>query len=572
MQKRWTVRKVGDSELINRLSGQFNINPVLTNLLIQRGIDTFEKAKRFFRPSTTHLHDPFLMKDMDKAVRRILAAINKKEKILVYGDYDVDGTTAVALMYTFLKKFHKYIDFYIPDRYSEGYGISYQSIDFAKEKNFKLIIALDCGIKAVDKIDYANTKGIDFIICDHHRPGEFLPKAYAVLDPKRLDCEYPYKDLSGCGVGFKLAQAFINQRNLSFEELTPFLDLLAISICADIVPITDENRVLTKFGLELLNAHPRIGIKTILDLNNFKRQIDVSDIVFVIAPRINAAGRVNSGKAAVELLISEDYETALRFAKSINIDNNTRKDLDTQITQEALVMIEKQANFKYGRTSVLFNPNWHKGVVGIVASRVIDQHYKPTVVLTESDQLITGSARSIKDFDIYDALEACSDLLEHFGGHMYAAGLTMKRENLESFRERFEQVAQDKLTDDMMIPEMDIDAEIELSLIDNKFYSILKQFAPFGPENMRPIFIAKNVTDKGFAKIVGSNHLKMDLSQTNGSSNYIKSIAFQQGNHFAEIIKKTPFHVCFSIEENEWNGDTSLQLNIKDICFNPSSV
>lgn len=567
MQKRWTVRKVGDSELINRLSGQFNISPVLTNLLIQRGIDTFDKAKRFFRPSTTHLHDPFLMKDMDKAVRRILAAINKKEKILIYGDYDVDGTTAVALLYTFLKKFHKYIDFYIPDRYSEGYGISYQSIDFAKENNFKLIIALDCGIKAVDKIDYANTKGIDFIICDHHRPGEFLPKAYAVLDPKRADCEYPYKDLSGCGVGFKLAQAFCNQRNLPFEELTPLLDLLAISICADIVPITGENRVFTKFGLELLNAHPRIGIKTILELNNFKRQIDVSDIVFVIAPRINAAGRVNSGKSAVELLISEDYETALRFAKTINIDNNTRKDLDTQITQEALVMIEQQAGFKYGRTSVLFDPGWHKGVVGIVASRVIDQHYKPTVVLTESDEFITGSARSIKDFDIYDALEACSDLLEHFGGHMYAAGLTMKRANLEAFRERFEQFAQGKLTDDMMVPEMDIDAEIELSLIDNKFFGILKQFAPFGPENMRPVFSATNVIDKGYAKIVGTNHLKMDLCQPNSSSNYLKSIAFQQGNHFTAIARKIPFNICFSIEENEWNGDTSLQLNIKDICL-----
>ncbi len=569
MTKRWKVKPSAEKEIAERLAKAINVNPVAANLLIHRGITTFEEAKLFFRPQLEHLHDPFLMKDMDKAIVRIEEAISKGEKILVYGDYDVDGTTSVALVYSFLKTIYPNLDYYIPDRYKEGYGISIAGIDFAAANDFKLIIALDCGIKAMDKIAYANGKKIDFIICDHHLPGETIPNAVAVLDPKRRDCTYPYKELSGCGIGFKLIQAFSQKKNIPVESLEEYLDLVAISIAADIVPITGENRILAYHGLKRLNSSPREGIRAMLELSNIKKELTITDIVFVIGPRINAAGRMESGKKAVELLISSSAAHALESGNYLNKNNSDRRDLDIYTTQQALQMINESPTLQLRKTTVLFDPNWHKGVIGIVASRLTETYYRPTVMLTQSNGIVSGSARSVKDFDLYEALSACSDLLEQFGGHKFAAGLTLKPENVEAFSKKFEEVVSSTITDEMLIPEIEIDAAIDFSEITPAFYNILKQFAPFGPGNMNPIFLTENVSDKGYANIVGSNHLKMDLihkgSKTESQAVKFPAIAFGMGEHYEFVAKKNPFHVCYHINEQQWEGKTYYQLNVKDI-------
>lgn len=564
---RWVVKQRGDKELIESLSKQLNIHPILANLLIQRGHGSFDKAKAFFRPTLSMLHDPFLMKDMDKAVERIDKAISGKEKILVYGDYDVDGTTAVALVYTFLKSRYPKVAFYIPDRYKEGYGISLKGIDWAAEHKFSLIIALDCGIKSIDKIDYAKSKGVDFIICDHHRPGSEIPDAVAVLDPKRSDCTYPYDELSGCGVGFKLIQGYAQHHGSDISEVEPYLDLVAISIAADIVPITGENRVLTYFGLKLLNSKPRPGISAILDVSGGNRNMTVNDVVFTIAPRINAAGRIASGNQAVELLVSENEAEALAHAQEINQKNSTRKDLNESITKEALKLIEQDKNFGDRKATVLYNPKWHKGVIGIVASKLTDQFYKPTIIITRSNGVLAGSARSVKDFDIYNAIESCSDLLEQFGGHMYAAGLTLKEENFEMFHDKFEKIVSSTIEERMLIREIEIDDVIPLGEINASFFNLLKQFGPFGPGNMSPIFKSEDVYDRGNARIVGNNHLKLSLIQGKNSRKVIESIGFQMGIHYDNVSKNEPFQVCYHVEENTFNGRTTLQLNIKDMQF-----
>lgn len=566
-EKIWRFKKRPNEELVAELSQSLNINPILSSLLIQRGITAYEDAKLFFRPSLDHLHDPFLMKDMHKAVDRILDGIGNEERILIFGDYDVDGTTAVSLMYSFLHNLHPNIDFYIPDRYAEGYGISTASIDWAKENGYTLVITLDCGIKAIEKIDYANSLGIDYIICDHHLPGEVVPNAFAVLDPKQVDCSYPYKELSGCGVGFKLIQALAIELALETEEVYQYLDLVAISIAADIVDITGENRVLAHFGLNILNNPDRIrpGVQAILDLTSFTRKLTISDIVFTIGPRINAAGRIQSGKQAVELLIAPDKTRANEIAQLINLQNQERRTLDTAITEEAMNMIANDANYENKKSTVLYSPNWHKGVIGIVASRLIDKFYRPTIILTMSNGHVAGSARSVKDYDIYSAIESCSDLLDQFGGHKFAAGLTMTEENVPLFIERFEEIVAATITDDMLVQEVEVDLEMDINQINPKFYQVLKQFAPFGPGNQKPIFFTQNLTDKGYAKIVGENHLK--LSAGNPVNNvWFDAIGFQLGHHIQGIQKeKKNFHLCYSLEENEWNGQVTLQFNIKDL-------
>lgn len=567
MNLRWVRKPQADQETIASLSKELNIHPVLAQMLIQRGHDTFEKAKVFFRPSLDMLHDPFLMKDMDLAVARINTAMAKGEKILVYGDYDVDGTTAVSLVYTYLHKIHRQIDFYIPDRYAEGYGVSTQGIDWAHDNGFTLIIALDCGIKSVEKIAYAKTKGVDFIICDHHRPGNELPEAVAVLDPKRTDCEYPYKELSGCGVGFKLIQALSIHNDQDQEELNEYLDLVAISIAADIVPITGENRVLAYFGLQSINHKPRPGIQAILNLSGFKGEISVNEVVFSIAPRINAAGRIESGRQAVELLIAESDLEAARHGQAIDVNNTKRKGLNESITKDALALIDGDADFANRKSTVLFNPEWHKGVIGIVASKLTDEFYRPTIILTESNGMVSGSARSVKDFDVYNAIEQCSDLLEQFGGHMYAAGLTLKPENVETFKSRFEEVVSSTIEDRMLTREIEIDEHVRLDDITPGFFSILKQFAPFGPGNMSPVFVSENVIDKGSIRIVGNNHLKLSLLHQQQGNAVFDAIAFQMGKHYNRIASRKPFHVCYHLEENNFRGRTTLQLNIKDISF-----
>lgn len=569
MAKRWVIKPQGSKEQVNALSKELNINPVLATLLIQRGITTYEEAKAFFRPSLDMLHDPFLMTDMQIAVDRILTAIEKKEKVLIYGDYDVDGTTSVALVYTFLKDYLHASDFYIPDRYVEGYGISTQGIDWAAENGFSLVIALDCGIKAIDKIDYATTKGIDFIICDHHRPGVVIPRAHAVLDPKRIDCNYPFKELSGCGVGFKLLQAFAITQKIPMERVFDLLDLVAISIAADIVPVVGENRVLAHFGVLKLNKLTRPGIKAILEMNGIKRDLNISDIVFIIAPRINAAGRIEHGKQAVELLISDTALQANIESETINKNNIIRREFDKNITEEALELIHRDADFLARRSTVVYNGEWNKGVIGIVASRLTEKFYRPTVVLTNSNGHIAGSARSVKDFDVYNAIESCSDLLDQFGGHMYAAGLTMKPENLEAFKQKFEMVVSTTIEEHMRTPEIQIDAEIDFKDITRNFFEVLKQFAPFGPENMSPVFITKKVINKnGGSKEVGQDrkHLKVSVSQEGSPTSY-HGIAFQMADYLPQVKAGKPFEICYHLEENAFNGNTDLQLNIKDMRF-----
>ncbi len=580
MEHRWVLKKTPESEVVERLSKELNINRRLAGLLAQRGINDYNQAKSFFRPQLSDLHDPFLIKDMDKAVDRILSAVFKGEKIVVYGDYDVDGTTAVSIVYNFLKHIHKKVEFYIPDRYKEGYGVSYKGIDTAVEHGASLMITLDCGIKAVDKVKYANEKGLDIIIGDHHRPGDQLPDAVAVLDSKREDCSYPFQELSGAGVGFKLTQALARKHNVEESLVFESLDLVAISIAADIVPIIGENRVLAYYGLKQINSNPRPGLLTLFKSAGlqkgkskkfyFDKEITISDLVFMLGPRINAAGRIESATDSVKLLISKDAEYADKLGKQINNLNLHRRDLDRDITKEAIDMITQNIKASNKKTTIVYNPDWHKGVVGIVASRLIESFYRPTIVLTSSDGLISGSARSIKKFDIYDAIDFCSHLLEHFGGHTFAAGLAMKPENLDTFIKCFEEYAQKHLTEEMMIPEITIDSELFISEINTKFFSILKQFAPFGPGNMSPLFQTSDLMDTGYAKLVGKNggeHLKFTVVHHNRSGNPVPAIAFNQGHHYKDMKAGKPFKICYHIVENTWQGNTTLQLRVNDIKF-----
>jgi single-stranded-DNA-specific exonuclease len=560
---RWTVKTKPDQEKIRQLAQELNVDELVATLLIQRGITSFDQAKTFFRPSLDHLHDPFLMKDMDVAVSRIENAIANQENILVFGDYDVDGTTAVSLVASYLKSFYPNIATYIPDRYAEGYGISFQGIDFAEDNGFTLIIALDCGIKSIDHVAYAKEKNIDFIICDHHRPGDSLPEAVAVLDPKRDDCHYPYDELCGCGVGFKLIQALSQNRNQTIDDLIPYLDLVATAIAADIVPITGENRVLAHFGLQVINASPRPGIAALIQQIK-KQSLIITDVVFVIAPRINAAGRIKHGNHAVELLTEFNLEQAQQFAKEIEDYNSERKGLDKQITQEALLQIEEN-NEQERFTSVVFQENWHKGVIGIVASRLIETYYRPTLVFTKSGDYYAASARSVRGFDVYNALEACSEHLEQFGGHKYAAGMTLKAENYETFKAAFEKVVQETIDSELRTPEIEVDAEINFPDINPKLIRILKQFEPFGPQNMTPVFVTKNVIDTGYPKFMGANneHIRLFVKQNNSEG--IAAIGFNLANKKDLVANQKPFQLAYCIDENEWNGQLSLQLRLKDI-------
>lgn len=560
---RWTLTPQPDLQKVQSLQSELQIDAITATLLVQRGIETFEQAKLFFRPSLADLHNPYLMKDMDKAVKRIEHAIQNQENILVFGDYDVDGTTAVALVSSYLKRFYPNVATYIPDRYNEGYGISYQGIDFADDNEMSLIIALDCGIKSVEHVRYAREKNIDFIICDHHRPGEQLPDAIAVLDPKRADCNYPYDELCGCGVGFKLVQALALNRGETLTDLIPFLDLVATAIAADIVPITGENRILAKFGLDVINSNPRPGFKA-LTHNLKKKVLTITDVVFIIAPRINAAGRIHHGNAAVALLTEFDLEQATKFAAEIEQFNADRKDLDKQITAAALRQIsDKNESNHY--TTVVYDESWHKGVIGIVASRLTETYYRPTIVVTKSGDKLAASARSVKDFDVYNALEACAAHLEQFGGHMYAAGMTLLEENYERFRNAFENSVKNTINPELLIPEISVDMEIELTQITPKLLRVLKQFEPFGPQNMTPVFLSKNLSDSGYAKQLGkdSEHLKCYVKQANSES--FGAIGFGLGKKWDVVKGKKPFDAVYCIDENEFNGSVSVQLRIKDI-------
>lgn len=561
---RWILKENPDFQKIEELSKSLGIDPVLGSILVQRGIDNFDKAKHFFRPSLDDLHDPFLMKDMEKAVDRIHLAMAENQNILIYGDYDVDGTTAVSLVYDYLRTRYANIATYIPDRYKEGYGVSFAGIDFAEDNDVSLIIALDCGIKALDKVIYAKEKGIDFIICDHHRPGEILPEAVAVLDPKRDDCSYPYDELCGCGIGFKLIQALGQVNDQNIDDFIPYLDLVATAIAADIVPLTGENRILSFFGLKVINQDPRPGIRALV--HEIKKEtLDITDVVFIIAPRINAAGRIKHGSFAVELLTEKNVDKALEYAISINAYNAERKDLDKLITKEALQQI-KDLKEEQTYTSVVYKENWHKGVIGIVASRLIEQYYRPTLVFTKSGDKLAASARSVKGFDVYNALEQCSDLIEQFGGHKYAAGLTLDPKNYQKFKEKFETVVKNSIPKELLERQLKIDAELYLSNINSKFHRILKQLGPFGPQNMKPVFAASGLRDNGYGRRIGTDgdHLKLSIV-TGADQKTYNAIGFGLGNKYDLISSGNPFKAAFTIEENHWNGITSLQLNIKDL-------
>ncbi len=568
MEREWIIKEQIDKEEVMHLAGALGIDFTVAKLLVQRNIKTFEQARVFFRPELSDLHDPFLMKDMGLAIERILTALRKNENILIYGDYDVDGTTSVALVYSFLKIRYDNLAFYIPDRYSEGYGVSKQAIDFAADNNITLIIALDCGIKAVEKVEYAKSKNIDFIICDHHMPGDKIPGAVAILDPKQPDCNYPFKELSGCGVGFKMLQALAMNSDYEQEKLLRFLDLVVVSIASDIVPITGENRILALFGLRQLNEDPCFGLKSIIKIAGIERkEITIDDIVFRIGPRINAAGRMKSGNKAVELLTAHDDHVAKEIGDVINVFNNDRKHIDRQIPQEAIRMIAADGGYNDRRSTVLFNPEWHKGVIGIVASRLIETYFRPTVILTESNGFATGSARSVPGFDIYQVIEACSDLLENFGGHMYAAGMTMKLENVPLFQTRFEELVNQNITPSQLTPKVEIDSVISLKDIDQKFCRLLKQFQPFGPDNMSPVFMAGNLVTNGSMKMVGptKDHLKMEVFTEDAQDHVFQAIAFQQSSHYKLLNLGIRFDACFTVEENLFRGNSSWQLNIKDI-------
>lgn len=580
IEKRWVVKPQGDPEAVAALAAELRISPVLANLLVQRGIDNVERAKKFFEPRLADLHDPFLMKDMEKAVERVERAVRDQEKIMVYGDYDVDGCTAVALVYKFLRHIgHKNLVFYIPDRYTEGYGISVKGIDHAARKGVSLIIALDCGIKAMEKVAYAKQKGVDFIICDHHLPADVIPEAVAVLDPKRVDCSYPFDELSGCGVGFKLVQAYAQHNGIPFSEIEPLLDLLVVSIASDIVPLVDENRILAHYGLIRLNRQPSKGLLSIIKICGLdKHNITIDDIVFKIGPRINAAGRMrmdendenaapSGGHAAVELLVEGNETTAEEFGNVIDAFNQDRKSIDRTVTQEAHRFIEGNPVMKSLKSTVIYNPKWMKGIVGIVASRLIETYYRPTVVLTMSNGFVTGSARSVPGFDLYQAVESCADLLENFGGHMYAAGLTMRPENVEEFTRRFNAFVEENIDPQMLVPQVEVDGELLFSDISPAFRRDLNRFQPFGPGNMAPVFVTYGAICHGDAKLVGMEceHLRMDLMQRQKPNTTIQTIAFQQPTHYEWVRSGRPIDVCYQIVENHYRGTVTTQLRIKDI-------
>ena len=569
MTNKWNFQKPTEEEnrISKELADKLAISPVICQLLVKRGITTEKEANKFFKPNLNDLHDPFLMPDMDKAVKRLNRALGEREKILVYGDYDVDGTTAVSLVYKFLRPYTSLLDYYIPDRYDEGYGISYKGIDYAADTDVKLIISLDCGIKAIEKIEYAKKKGIDFIICDHHMPDDTLPDAVAVLDAKRVDSIYPYEHLSGCGVGFKFMQAFAKSNNFPFADLEKLLDLCAVSIASDIVPITGENRIMAYYGLKQINSNPSLGLKGIIDVCGLTgKEITMSDIVFKIGPRINASGRMMNGKEAVDLLLAKDSESAREKSENINQYNDERRELDKKITDEANAIIDDFQDMADRKAIVVFNPAWHKGVIGIVASRLTEKYYRPAVVLTKSSELITGSARSVSGFDIYKAIESCRDLLENFGGHTYAAGLSLKEENLEAFTNRFLQLAADEIVPEQMVPQLDVDAILDFKDINAKFMHDLKKMSPFGPDNQKPVFCSRRVKDYGTSKLVGKDleHIKLELIDANSNSP-IHGIAFGMHKHSKHIKGMKPFNICYTVEENTYNGNTSLQLMIKDI-------
>lgn len=564
MEKRWVYRSVPDQQVVERLTHE-RCPAVIARLLAQRGIVHPEEASAFFRPELEQLLDPFLMKDMDAAVQRVERALGDHERIMVYGDYDVDGTTAVALVYSFLQRYTGELIFHIPDRYSEGYGISFAGVERAHREGCSLIIALDCGIKAHDKVDRARELGIDMIICDHHRPGDTLPAALAVLDPKRSDCPYPFKELSGCGIGFKLVQALAQRNGVPMEELLPLLDLVAVSTACDIVPVNGENRVLAHAGLKRLNNTPRPGIQAMLQMANVKRRLCVTDLVFALGPRINAAGRIEHGQQAVELLLARDLQEAEQIALRVDAHNVQRQELDKDITREALGMIAADPHTADAWSTVLFKPTWHKGVIGIVASRLIEQYYRPTIVLTESNGKVVGSARSVRGFDVYEAINACSDLLEQFGGHMYAAGLTMRPEQVQPFRERFEAQVRATLPPLCRTPVEEVDLEVDLDAFNARFVNVLRHMAPYGPANMRPTFVARGLVDTGSARVVGTDHLKLTVRPAQASGPRFDAIAFKQAHHLELVRSGAPFSALFTLEENEWQGRSTLQLNVKDI-------
>ena len=567
-ERQWTVKTVADEETAAQLAAELGIDRVLANLLVKRGVCTFEDARSFFRPRLEDLHDPFLMADMDKAVERVHEAIAGGEKILVYGDYDVDGTTAVALVYSFIRRFTQKVDFYIPDRYDEGYGLSYKGLDWAGDNGVNLVITLDCGIKAIDKVEYARAKGIEVIICDHHLPEDELPGAVAVLDPKREDCHYPFDDLCGCGVGFKLVQGYVKKYDLDPELLDPLLDLQVVSIASDLVSMTGENRILAHYGLKRLNENPRKGLLAMINLAKLEPgHINIDDIVFKIGPRINAAGRMESGRLAVELLTATDDQTAFRIGEQINDSNNERKSIDREITQEALEMVRNGEALETENVTIVYNPTWNKGVVGIVASRLVEAYYKPTVVLTKSNGFVTGSARSVSGFDLYASIESCADLLENFGGHVYAAGLTMKEDNLEEFCKRMNQFVSGNITREELTPVVEIDARLDFSQITPKFTRILKQFQPFGPGNSNPVFLTEDVYDAGNGRKVGAGgvHLKLDLMQESQPYRQIAAIGFNMSDYYEYIKAGNPIDICYSIVENFYRGSSTIQLRLKDV-------
>jgi single-stranded-DNA-specific exonuclease len=566
-EKKWVLKAKPDSQKVFKLSKELGVSKAICSLLVSREIDTFEKAKTFFRPQLSMLHDPFLMKDMDKAVQRITSAISNKESIRVYGDYDVDGTTSVSLMYSFLKSQNAVCDYYIPDRYNEGYGISYLGIDDAISKGISLMITLDCGVKAIEKIAYAQSKGLDIIVCDHHRPGEILPNAFAVLDPKRSDCDYPFKELCGCGVGFKLMQAYLKHHKLDEKIALEYLDYVAVAIGADIVPIVGENRVLAFYGLKLLNAKPRMGMLALMKEHKRVGKMTITDVVFTIAPRINAAGRMKHAHNAVRLLIEENEAEAIKTANEIEEFNTDRRSQDQRIAKEAHTQIIENKEEERVST-VVYDPEWHKGVIGIVASRLIETYYRPTVVFTKSKGgVLAASVRSVHGFDVYEALEACKEHIDQFGGHMYAAGLTLKEKNYEDFKEAFEKVVSETITEEQKVEVYNVDAEIDFADITEGFNNILKQFEPFGPENMAPLFITKNALDKGYSRAVGAEkeHLKLHMCTEKERLSEMNGIAFKLGKHDSYISKGLPFDICYAIQENVWQGKTTIQLGVKDI-------
>lgn len=567
-EKRWTIKECSDKESVTRLMDELGVDRLVATLLVQRGITTYDGAKRFFRPQISDLYDPFLMKDMDKAVERLTKAIDNNEKILIFGDYDVDGTTATALMVRYLRKINANVDSYIPDRYAEGYGLSDKGIDFAAENGVNLLITVDCGIKGNEKIDYANSRGIDVIVCDHHTAGDEIPNAIAVLDPKRPDCNYPFSELSGCGVAFKLLQGYVQKHNKPIEGIICYLDLVAVSIGSDIVPIIDENRTLAFYGLQKLNTNPCTGLESIIDLTDLSsKEIQINDIVFKIGPRINAAGRIDTGKTAVDLLTTRDKDFALQIGNSIDGMNSYRKEIDRNITEEALAQIESDPDNDKKYTTVVFSESWHKGVVGIVASRLTETYYRPTIVLTENNGLVVGSARSVEGFDLYKAITSCSDLLENFGGHTFAAGLSMKKENLNEFKRRFEEYVKANILEEQRQPVIKIDMEILVKEITPKLYRILKQFAPFGPGNMSPIFASHQIYDNGMGRQIGKNseHLKLKIVQQIGDNNCIDGVGFGFGNYYETISEYKPFDICYHITENNFMNQTTLQIQVLDI-------